>query len=59
MEDHALLENLHTVVADKFKELAAATSSQNSEMAALKAKHAVLNSFFLSLPLSLFLCRFV
>jgi len=41
VEDHTLLENLHTATADKFKELAATASAQNKELAALKAKHAV------------------
>lgn len=41
VEDHNLLENLHTATADKFKELAATASAQNNDMAALQAKHAV------------------
>jgi hypothetical protein len=41
VEDHVLLEKLHTATADKFKELTATAKGLNEDAAGLSAKHKV------------------
>jgi hypothetical protein len=41
VEDHVLLEKLHSATSDKFKELSTSAGALNSEIATLQAKHKV------------------